>query len=252
VVRMGLVSLALTDELPFERVRFHGMLRGHDGRIMQKRHGNVIDPLEEVEREGAGPLRFALALVADRFPDIRFSAGLLKQGHRFVNKLWNVYRFVREALGEAPPVVRALDVAALTAALERLMVDRTLRRSLTQGGRAVAADELLELGHVRLARLAPGGPVLHDDVLAAVGRRGQVGLAAAEGRALQRDRLADRIQPPQRPGRFLAGGRPRVLRGELPVPPLGLVVLAGGASGLSGWRETKAASVLIHSSWTLA
>jgi valyl-tRNA synthetase len=83
-----------TGKLPFTDVYLHGLVRDHKGQKMSKSKGNVINPLEIIEKYGADALRMALV--------IRSSAGLdksvgepdFKAMRNLGNKIWNASRFV--------------------------------------------------------------------------------------------------------------------------------------------------------------
>jgi valyl-tRNA synthetase len=49
VARMVMMSLELTDKLPFHTVFLHPMVRDEEGGKMSKSKGNVIDPLEVMD-----------------------------------------------------------------------------------------------------------------------------------------------------------------------------------------------------------
>ncbi|PIR58624.1 MAG: hypothetical protein COU69_04625, partial [Candidatus Pacebacteria bacterium CG10_big_fil_rev_8_21_14_0_10_56_10] len=102
VMRMLLLGKLVSDQPPFSHVYLHGLVRDQSGRKMSKSKGNVINPLEVVDRYGADALRMALI--------IRSSAGLDRSvGHpdfkamrNLTNKIWNASRFIILQLDEAP------------------------------------------------------------------------------------------------------------------------------------------------------
>ena len=95
VSRMIFSALAYTDEVPFDTVLIHGLVRDAQGRKMSKSLGNGIDPLEIIEKYGADALRFALATGNSPGNDMRFSDEKIEAARNFANKLWNASRFVR-------------------------------------------------------------------------------------------------------------------------------------------------------------
>ena len=101
VARMIMMGLYNTGEVPFRTVYLHGLIRDHDGRKMSKSLGNVVDPLEVLERYGTDALRFALATGGAPGNDMRISDERLEGGRNFANKLWNAARFVISSLGDA-------------------------------------------------------------------------------------------------------------------------------------------------------
>ncbi len=83
-----------TDNIPFDTVLIHGLVRDSQGRKMSKSLGNGIDPLEIIDEYGADALRFTLATGNSPGNDMRFSDDKVKASRNFANKLWNAARFV--------------------------------------------------------------------------------------------------------------------------------------------------------------
>ena len=94
VSRMLMIGLHLRDEVPFHTVMNHGLVRDRFGKKMSKSFGNVIDPLELIERYGADALRFALLRAASPGQDVPLAEEWVEGARRFANKLWNATRFV--------------------------------------------------------------------------------------------------------------------------------------------------------------
>ncbi len=94
VSRMEVSGYHFTGRRPFENVILHGLVLDAKGQKMSKSKGNVVDPLEMVERYGADALRFGLVHLATGGQDIRFDTRWLEMGRTFANKLWNATRFV--------------------------------------------------------------------------------------------------------------------------------------------------------------
>ena len=94
VVRMVFSAIELTEEVPFETVYVHGLVRDEDGKKMSKSLGNGIDPLEIIEEVGADALRFMLISGTTPGNDMRFQLAKLDASRNFANKLWNASRFV--------------------------------------------------------------------------------------------------------------------------------------------------------------
>ncbi len=95
VSRMIFSALEYTDNIPFDTVLIHGLVRDAQGRKMSKSLGNGIDPLEIIDKYGADALRFALATGNSPGNDMRFSDEKIEAARNFANKLWNASRFVR-------------------------------------------------------------------------------------------------------------------------------------------------------------
>ncbi len=94
VARMILMSTYLLGEVPFKTVYLHGLIRDGEGRKMSKSLDNAINPLEIIELYGADALR--LALLSGNTPgnDARLSDEKIIAQRNFVNKLWNMSRYV--------------------------------------------------------------------------------------------------------------------------------------------------------------
>ncbi|HET8945486.1 MAG TPA: valine--tRNA ligase [Candidatus Polarisedimenticolia bacterium] len=94
VARMIMMGLRFMDEVPFSRVYITGLVRDAEGQKMSKTKGNVVDPLDLVERYGADALRFTLAAMATPGSDLPLSEERMVGYRAFANKLWNAARFV--------------------------------------------------------------------------------------------------------------------------------------------------------------
>ncbi|MGH3665424.1 MAG: valine--tRNA ligase [Egibacteraceae bacterium] len=102
VSRMLMIGLHLLDEVPFKVVFNHGMVRDEHGKKMSKSFGNVIDPLDFIDRYGADALRFALLRSASPGVDVPLATEWVEGARRFTNKLWNAARFVLLQLHHPP------------------------------------------------------------------------------------------------------------------------------------------------------
>ncbi len=101
VARMIMMGLEDTGEIPFQTVYLHGLIRDENGEKMSKLKGNVINPLEAVNRYGIDALRFALTAGTSPGNDINVGKGRLESGRNFVNKLWNAARFILQNIDTA-------------------------------------------------------------------------------------------------------------------------------------------------------
>ena len=93
VMRMMFSGLEHMNEVPFEKVFIHGLVRDSQGRKMSKSLGNGIDPLEIIDKYGADALRFTLATGNAPGNDMRFYIERVENGRNFANKIWNASRF---------------------------------------------------------------------------------------------------------------------------------------------------------------
>ncbi len=97
VARMIIMSLALTEQVPFKNVYFHGLILDKDGKKMSKSKGNILDPLKLADQYGADALR--MSLIGGNSPGLaqKYSEQKLLKYRNFVTKIWNASRFVAEA-----------------------------------------------------------------------------------------------------------------------------------------------------------
>ncbi len=93
VARMMMMGLRFMGEVPFREVYIHGLVRDERGQKMSKSKGNVIDPLELIERYGADALRFTILASTAQGRDIRFGESRVQGYRNFATKLWNAARF---------------------------------------------------------------------------------------------------------------------------------------------------------------
>ncbi len=101
VARMIMLGIENMGEAPFHTVYLHGLITDRHGAKMSKSKGNVLDPLELVEKYGSDALRFALTTGNSPGNDMRLSDQRLEGSRNFANKLWNAARFVISNLEEA-------------------------------------------------------------------------------------------------------------------------------------------------------
>ena len=94
VARMIMMGIEDTGEIPFRYVYFHGLIRDERGEKMSKTKGNVINPLDSLEKYGTDALRFAVVGGTSPGNDSKLSTEKLEAGQNFANKLWNATRFV--------------------------------------------------------------------------------------------------------------------------------------------------------------
>jgi valyl-tRNA synthetase len=84
----------LKDAVPFREVYIHALVRDADRQKMSKTKGNVIDPIQIVERFGTDAVRFTLAAMAAPGTDIAFNEDRTDGYRAFANKIWNAARFI--------------------------------------------------------------------------------------------------------------------------------------------------------------
>lgn len=94
VARMLLSGESLLGKLPFKDIYLHALVRDENGAKMSKSKGNVIDPLEMIEKYGADALRFTLAMLCVQGRDIKLSSSAIEISKNFANKLFNAVNFL--------------------------------------------------------------------------------------------------------------------------------------------------------------
>jgi valyl-tRNA synthetase len=111
------------DRVPFRQVYITPLVRDQYGKKMTKSRGNVVDPLEIMEKYGTDAVRFTLAQLAVQGRDLILSDDRLAASRAFANKIWNAARFVMMNLDDAPQPLAPVDSAQLGLA-ERWILSR--------------------------------------------------------------------------------------------------------------------------------
>jgi valyl-tRNA synthetase len=95
VARMMMMGLHFMGEVPFRTVYIHALVRDERGQKMSKSRGNIIDPLELIDRYGCDALRFTLAALAAPGRDIKLAETRVEGYRNFATKLWNAARYAQ-------------------------------------------------------------------------------------------------------------------------------------------------------------
>ena len=175
VARMIMMGLENTGRIPFRWVYLHGLIRDEKGAKMSKIKGNVINPLDVIDRYGADALRFSLVLGTSAGNDVPLSSGKVESGRNFANKLWNASRYVVRSL---PPGGAATSLPAdlppvedrwITSRLDRLAARVNRLLGEFRFGEAEAevyefvwgefCDWYIELAKIRLGHAGSPSPV---------------------------------------------------------------------------------------------
>jgi valyl-tRNA synthetase len=106
------------DSVPFREVYIHALVRDAEGEKMSKVKGNVINPLDIIERFGTDATRFTLAAMASPGTDIAFNESRTAGYRAFANKIWNAARFMFMNVDRVEPGMRPDKVDFNSAALE--------------------------------------------------------------------------------------------------------------------------------------
>ncbi len=96
IPRMVIFGLYLAKEVPFHTVYLHGLVNDAHGKKMSKSKGNVISPIEITDKYGTDALRLALVVGNTPGNDLSLAENKIKGYKNFVNKIWNITRFVLE------------------------------------------------------------------------------------------------------------------------------------------------------------
>ena len=94
VMRMMLLGIYATGKSPFAQVYLHGLVRDGQGRKMSKSVGNVVNPLEVVDKYGADALRMALVISTTPGNDSSVGDDKIRGMRNFVTKVWNAAKFI--------------------------------------------------------------------------------------------------------------------------------------------------------------
>jgi valyl-tRNA synthetase len=105
--RMMMLGLELTNDVPFRQVHLHTLVRDPERQKMSKTKGNVVDPLDIIDKYGTDAVRLALMMSAAPGTDITYSEDRLNSARQFGNKMWNAARMILmnlEAAGIEPSI----------------------------------------------------------------------------------------------------------------------------------------------------
>ena len=122
VARMMLFGLYAMDGIPpFHTIVLHGLVRDQYGKKMSKSRGNVVDPLEFIDKYGADALRFTLARGSNPGKDQAIAEDWIAGSRNFATKLWNATRF---AMMNGATITGQLPDTASLSAIDRWILSR--------------------------------------------------------------------------------------------------------------------------------
>ena len=136
VARMMMMGIHFMGDVPFRDVYIHALVRDAEGKKMSKSKGNVIDPLEVIDRFGTDAFRFTLAALAAQGRDVKLSEERIAGYRNFVNKIWNSARLALMNLDESDAVTGPDDEVLSLA--DRWILTRL--RDVTRDVRAALED----------------------------------------------------------------------------------------------------------------
>jgi valyl-tRNA synthetase len=100
VARMIIQTTFMLGELPFKNVYLHGMVRTETGEKMSKSLGNIVDPLDIIPKYGTDALRLAMISGTGPGADMRLYDEKFAGSRNFINKLWNISRYILTSVNE--------------------------------------------------------------------------------------------------------------------------------------------------------
>jgi len=100
VARMMMFGIYLTGQPPFSIIHLHARVTDKLGQKMSKSKGNVINPLEMVDKYSADALRAALVYGVSPASDVVMTDEKVRSMRNFANKVWNIGRFLKINLDE--------------------------------------------------------------------------------------------------------------------------------------------------------
>ena len=124
VARMMMMQLAVVEKIPFHTVYVHALVRDQHGKKMAKSLGNVIDPLELIEKYGADAVRFTLASMAAMGRDLKLAESRVAGYRNFATKIWNAARYaeLNECVADG-----SYDPTSVQATVNKWIVGETAR-----------------------------------------------------------------------------------------------------------------------------
>lgn len=145
VARMIMLGLYCTGEIPFEIVYLNGMVRDKEGNKISKSKGNVIDPIEMIDKYGADALRMGMIMGTAPGNDTHVNEDKIRAYRNFANKIWNAVRFVNMTAGGPPQA----DKPELGKADQQMVEEfKMVAKKITE--------------HMNKYRLSQAGEVLYD------------------------------------------------------------------------------------------
>jgi valyl-tRNA synthetase len=107
VARMMMFSLYFTGSVPFKDIYIHALIRDAKGEKMSKTKGNVVNPLAMIDTYGLDAFRYTLVAFAGQGRDVRWDESRAAGYQKFLNKIWQAFRFTAAQLPEdtlVPPL----------------------------------------------------------------------------------------------------------------------------------------------------
>ena len=156
VSRMVMMSFFALGEIPFEKVYLHGTILDAKGKKMSKSKGNGVDPLDAISEYGADALRLSLLMGSTPGNDSRYSAEKIEAKRNFINKLWNVSRYILSNLNsetnlQGDVIPKANTLADRWILSELISTRISVKNRLENFEFSLAAEELTDFTWNKLA-----------------------------------------------------------------------------------------------------
>ncbi len=157
ISRMIMMSFFALGEIPFEKVYLHGIILDKNGKKMSKSKGNGVDPLEVIEQYGADAVRLSLLMGSTPGNDSRYSDDKVESKRNFINKLWNISRFILSSTEEKFYATKYEAVPAAKTLADKWILDnlsasaQTVTEHLKNFNFSLAAEELNDFTWNKLA-----------------------------------------------------------------------------------------------------
>jgi isoleucyl-tRNA synthetase len=88
------IAVMLFDSVAFKNIISHGLVLDKNGNKMSKRLGNVVDPIDTIEKYGSDPLRWYMLTNAQPWDNLKFDIeGMDEVKRKFFGTLYNTYSF---------------------------------------------------------------------------------------------------------------------------------------------------------------
>jgi valyl-tRNA synthetase len=148
VCRMMMLGLECTGDVPFREVHMHGLVRDAERQKMSKTKGNVVDPLEIMDRYGTDACRVGLLISAATGADIALKEDRLAAGQSFANKIWNASRLLFQNMERSKIEGWTPSNASphnLSAALEDVWIIQRLNQTIESVNRALQVHRYHEV-----------------------------------------------------------------------------------------------------------
>ena len=152
VARMIMMGIHFMGKIPFRQVYFTPLIEDEQGVKMSSSRGNIIDPLEVKDSYGMDSLRFTLSQSSSKGRGMRVSMKNIEASRNFLNKIWNMARFVLMNLGESRPKLNREEITELE--------DRYILSRLAAATKAIRDN--LEAYNFNLASEALYGFIWHE------------------------------------------------------------------------------------------